>query len=187
MRTRKARTPNSPCASEPTTSKLAKNFITAFLSLMFTVTVSSAAKAQSKTFGDWSVSYKEDFGLFASTNASNKRGAEVAKICLAAAGYKCKWFLLNEIKCEQNNEYTLFVNASSGASVAPVKCIIIGGKYLYAFSDSETLELAITKSQLIGVVFPLRNSEIDFYRFSLDGAEDAIKVLDTLVLIKKNE
>jgi hypothetical protein len=129
-----------------------------------------------KRVGDWMIGLMENQeGIFIATMNDSK--AVLGKYCFFEEN-QCLWLLLNDIDCNNKNEYPVLINSDVAADHMTMICTkMADGTPRYAISPFDTINAHIEKSNRIGIAFPLDSGKFQISRFSLTGAKDAMQLI----------
>lgn len=139
--------------------------------------------AQDRRFGAWSVGLiTGGGGVYAGT--TNDSNGIFGEFCFKDSA-TCYWLLANDIDCNEGNKYPVLVNSDAGAQSLEVYCFKIDKSSRFAFSDFKAVEQVVTQSKRFSIAFPMKGGQFQVSRFSLDGATDAIEVMEKVAAAMK--
>lgn len=153
-------------------SRMFYRFLLPFSYLLF---ISSIAQAQ--MIGAWTTGITKDReALFAVT--LNESEHLLGQYCLPNAG-GCFWMVSTNTSCEEGQVYPVLVNADFKASHISLVCRsqFEKGKFGYFFQKFDEIDEVVSKSQRIGIAFPLESGQFRVIRFDLNGSGQAISLM----------
>lgn len=132
--------------------------------------------------GDWSVDVSNEYSEAYIYNGTNSL---FGMICYD----KCLFYISpSKISCIENAKYQVFMNAENEAISIDTECLKLQGRFVRIFQDFDTVNIAIRDSTFIGFAFAMKNGEFNVSRFSLNGAQNAIKqALENAIKLKNNK
>ena len=137
-----------------------------------------SARINAQTHSDWLNGVQDNNqGLFAVTQ--NDSGNVLGEYCFWESE-TCIWLIVVDIKCDKDHTYPALGNTDSGAAPLTLVCdtkLKSGGTRMI-FTEWERLESLFSKSEHLGIAYPLENDKFKVYRFSLKGLSDATAQID---------
>ena len=140
------------------------------LAVLFLASI--AAEAQ-QTVGDWMVSSADDGPFIATVNDS---GGLLGKYCYMSQN-GCVWLIVTSVRCDDNSEYPVLINAEAGATYTSVRCSPISGKNRYVFLNPDLVDQAVKTGAQIGFAFPMQGGSFQVARFGIQRATNALAAL----------
>jgi hypothetical protein len=138
---------------------------------------SCTAHSQLATYGDWFIVSANDSSgdVIAATGTEN--GKELFGYRCFVGDSNCLYVLIPNSSCEENSDYPMLLNSSSGASLVNGKCYKkAGGGDQLLLSPYKVIEDAIKNSSgLIGFAIPMQSGAFKAIRFSVRGGSTAIE------------
>ncbi|MDR6740566.1 hypothetical protein J2X56_002584 [Herbaspirillum sp. 1173] len=162
-----------------------KSLFYSALSFTLLTLFSLSAQAETKDFGDWSVSISPSGFPYAAT--TNSAGDLLIKTCNISSG-TCSWLQASKIACEEGSTAVALINSPTGAAVNKMVCEGAYASdrqtlYNYSLEKPDEFDGIVAKSSgLVGIAHPLASGQFEVSRFSLNGARQAVEFLMSLAV-----
>jgi len=141
-------------------------FFTFILFFICSVLNSTAAPVK---VGDWTIDLTSEYS---EAYIYNETKSLFGIICYE----KCIFYINpSNISCDENSKYNMLMNAENEARALEAECVKLQNKYIRIFQDFNVVNNAVKESSFIGFAFALQNGQFNVSRFSLNGAQSAIK------------
>lgn len=98
---------------------------------------------------------------------------------------KCVFYLHHALQCEPNKKYSLLMNGLQGSSAIEMRCTPIGNKLFWILEPFNSVLRMTQAGDFIGFAVALQSGSFGISRFSLEGAQHAIRL--TLLQAAKNK
>jgi hypothetical protein len=144
--------------------------IAIFFIIIFFPLFSYAEKSKS---GDWVLDLDNTSGLTQAFTA-NQSGSTFGFICSISSN-GCFYYFSPQATCEAGAAGGILINLDAGALSATTECAILGSSYYSLIKETKDIHLAIIGSNNIGIAIPMKDGQFKVVRFSLRGAEAAIR------------
>lgn len=134
--------------------------------------------------GDWQVKVNTQNTNITATTI-NDSGNEFGRVCYFE-NRECGWAMLSKTPCKKDVETPVLVNSDSGAWQLTVKCTLSARTgYVLSFTSQDEFSRISQNDLYVGIAFPLESGKFLVTRFSLNGADQAIKDIDAVMADSK--
>lgn len=150
--------------------------------LVFSVVISAAAyagnavSANVATFGDWSVVRSSD-GKDLIAGTLNQAGNFIGFRCFSNTK-KCVHALGADIICDDGDKYPILINSNTSSLSMEAICSKNGKTYELLLTKYDEIHEILLKSGNVGFAIPMENGNFQAVRFSLNGSDKAIKLVE---------
>jgi hypothetical protein len=141
--------------------------------ILVTIIISSAAYGKAIPSGDWWVDLDNET-LVTEAFTSNQSGSSFGYLCLISTN-SCAFYFSFQTKCNEGSSAPILLNTDIGSFTAQTKCTLLGSTNYNIIQDASSLSDAVFKSKNIGIAIPLEGGQFKVVRFSLNGANSAIR------------
>ncbi len=143
--------------------------------LLLMLLVGGIAQAQERTFGDWYV-IRSDNGDMVAVTLENGTQYELGYRCFKQLG-QCAHVLVADIDCTDGHMYPVLVNSDYASLSMNALCEnnTSTGKAELVLSEFDSIHKIMEKGNIVGFAIPMANGLFKVVRFSLRGANDAMK------------
>lgn len=144
-----------------------------FIGLTLLLSLSVTAQAEDKLeHGDWSSQFQEEMGE--ATTHENGRSL-FGMLC---ATNSCRYYFANGTECESSATYPLMITTNEGALAIDAVCestqSASGDVMLYWFNETDSMSKAFHNTPVVGFAFPLTNGQFKTSIFSMNGFNEAV-------------
>lgn len=143
---------------------LARLFL--ILSLLFCIPAFAAEKI---TYQNWVVSVTSSAVEAYTANDSK------STFGIYCAGDKCLFYLHQNLKCQPQAQYSVLVNSLSFSKALSMQCVKVGLNTFQILDPFDHVLQAVKAGPVIGFAVALQSGAFGVARFSLLGANDAIR------------
>lgn len=141
--------------------------------LIIALFLTKSAFAEKVRSGEWWLDVS-DSSLFTEAFTANQSGSTFGFICIASSN-KCVYYVSPQTTCDEGSTSAVLINSDAGALYSTVKCTKLGDTYYSVIQETDSLHSAVMKSNEIGIAFPMKGGQFKVVRFSLVGANSAIR------------
>ena len=127
---------------------------------------------------DWVVSDHGEFTAAYTTNASER---VFGMLCSA----DCSFYLADGNECEDGEDYPAMINASRGSAALELRCVMLDGFPVLSAGRTDPYLDVVKGGGIVGFAMPLASGRFEVFRFSLDGAAEAVLRAATLAVAKR--
>jgi hypothetical protein len=131
---------------------------------------------------DWEFQRFDNGSAIASTG--NGTGSSLGVYCVAKRN--CSIYLATDTGCEDGQRYTLLLNASTAAYALNSTCRGISSPgekqhFVFFLEDFDAIIATMMKEHTVGFAIPIAGGEFKVARFSLEGSNEAIAAVSSLL------
>ena len=130
-------------------------------------------------FRDWVVS---DFGPYTAAYTTNASETVFGMLCSS----DCTFYLAADNECEDGADYPAMMNSRSGAASLELRCVKLDGLPLLSAGTTDPYLEMVQGGGIVGFAMPLASGRFEVFRFSLDGALEAVTRAATLAGAKRD-
>jgi hypothetical protein len=143
------------------------------IQLLILLLLPLAALAERENSGDWWISISENDG-YTEAFTANESGSTFGLVCLTNID-RCFFYISPQTTCNDGSASIVLINSDAGALSSKVTCTKLGDNFYSMIEDFDNVQSAIIKSNNIGIALPMESGLFKVVRFSLIGANAAIK------------
>jgi hypothetical protein len=137
---------------------------------------SSAVSANVATFGDWGVLRSSD-GKDLIAGTVNQAGNFIGFRCFSATK-ECVHALGADIICDNGDKYPILINSSTASLSMEAICSKNDKTHELLLTKYDDIHEILIKGGSVGFAIPMENGNFKAVRFSLDGSQKAIKLVE---------
>lgn len=144
--------------------------------------------AQSKviaTFGDWKVIRSSD-GQDLIAGTANQAGDFIGFRCFSSTK-QCVHAIGTDIVCDDGDEYPVLVNSDYSALSMDAVCSKNGNKHELLLTKYDDIHSILLKGNNIGFAIPMNSGQFKAVRFSLNGSDKAMNLVEEVTANLEND